>query len=861
MLRPHDLHGCQSALALGHLNRVDALTTTILLGVVDNRGALAVATLGHHEQLAAAVGDLHAQHLGVTLHGDAADATRVAAGGADLVLGEHDSLAGGGGHDDLVARLHAADAQQAVAVLDVDGDDAVAARTVVSGHGRLLHHAARRREHEVLVLGELAAGDDGRDLLALLKRKQVDDRGAAGLAGAHGQLMHLEAVHLAARREEQHIFMGAGDEHLVDDVVFLEAHAGDALAAALLGAVGGHRDTLHVAGVSDGHNHVLIGDEVLDVEVLLGVGDLGAALVAKLAGDLAHLLLDHAEDLLLVRKQILVVGDGAAQAVELLLDLVALQAGEAAELHLKDGRGLLGRKPKALDEARGSLGIRLRRADDGNDLVDVVEGDEVTLEDVRAGLGLLEVEAGAAGHDVDLVIDVVLQHLAQGQALGDAVDQGEVVGAEGRLQGGVLIEVVEHDLRNDALLEFDDEAQALLGRLIAHVGDALDALLVDETRDLLLQGALVHHVRDLGEHEAVAAGLGGLDVRLGAHGDGAAAGLVGLTDTIGAHDEGARGEVGAGHDLHELVDRRVGVVDEVAGRLNGLTHVVRGDVGRHADGDALAAVDQQVGEARGQGDGLGERLVVVGLPVDCVLLEVAQELHGGLGQAGLGVTHGRRAVAVDVAEVAVTVHERGAHGEPLGHADHGLVHGEVAVRVVLADNFADRPCRLLVRAVGEDATFVHRIQDTAVDGLEAVADIGQGAGGDDRHRVLDEGLLHLAAEFADLQRAAVDVSAGVLAAIVGAEALLEVLVVILFLVGLGVGVVPAVLVLRGAGEQALEVLGHALGCTLELALVVVHVVSHVFSLPVVVACVIWGRVRFCTSPGRVPSDVHLCTDV
>lgn len=62
----------------------------------------------------------------------------------------------------------------------------------------------------------------------------------------------------------------------------------------------------------------------------------------ELAGDLAHLLLDHAEDLLLVRKQVLVVGDRAAQSLELFLDLVALQAGEAAELHLEDGRGLLG---------------------------------------------------------------------------------------------------------------------------------------------------------------------------------------------------------------------------------------------------------------------------------------------------------------------------------------------------------------------------------------------------------------------------------------------------------------------------------------------------------------------------------------
>ena len=141
---------------------------------------------------------------------------------------------------------------------------------------------------------------------------------------------------------------------------------------------------------------------------------------------------------------------------------------------------------------------------------------------------------------------------------------------------------------------------------------------------------------------------------------------------------------------------------------------MRGDVGSHADGDTLAAVDQQVGEARRQRLGLGERLVVVGLPVDGVLLQVTQELHGGLCQAALGVTHGGGAVAVDVAEIAVTVNERRAHREPLCQADHGLIDRGVAVRMVLTDNFADRPGRLLVRTVGVDAALVHCVQDATV---------------------------------------------------------------------------------------------------------------------------------------------------
>ena len=322
---------------------------------------------------------------------------------------------------------------------------------------------------------------------------------------------------------------------------------------------------------------------------------------------------------------------------------------------------------------------------------------------------------------------------------------------------------------------------------------------------------------------------------LGAHRDGAAAGVVGLSDAVGAHDDGARGEVGAGHDAHELVSRGIGVVDEHAGGVDGLAEVVRRDVGGHAHGDAVAAVDEEVGEARRQDARLGERLIVVGLPVDRVLLQVTQELHGGLGQAALGVAHGRRGVAVDVAEVAVAVDQRRAQAEPLGETDHRLVDREVTVRVVLADDLADRPGRLLVRAVGEDAALVHRVEDAAVHRLQAVSDVGQGARGDDRHRVLDEALAHLAAELAYLEGAAVLVGhAGVGAAAGLAKLLLE-LAVVLVVIGVVVGLdvdVGALVVGLGAVEEAPEVLRQVgrvagtLGAEPLLVVVRVVVVCH-----------------------------------
>ena len=58
-----------------------------------------------------------------------------------------------------------------------------------------------------------------------------------------------------------------------------------------------------------------------------------------------------------------------------------------------------------------------------------------------------------------------------------------------------------------------------------------------------------------------------------------------------------------------------------------------GNVGRHADGDAAGAVDQQVGELRRQHRRLLQAVVVVRLEVDRVLVEIVEQVLRDLGQA------------------------------------------------------------------------------------------------------------------------------------------------------------------------------------------------------------------------------------
>ena len=314
--------------------------------------------------------------------------------------------------------------------------------------------------------------------------------------------------------------------------------------------------------------------------------------------------------------------------------------------------------------------------------------------------------------------------------------------AEGGLQLGVLVEVVQDDLRLGVALQLHDDAHVGL-RLVADVADALDHLVLHELGRVLDHLGLVHLVGERGDHDAHAVVLPLLDLGVAAHAELAAAELVHGDDAVAAADLRARGEVRPLHELHQVVDRAVAVVDVVGDAVAQLAEVVRRDVGGHAHGDAGGAVEEEVRELRGEDRRLGERLVVVGHHVHGVLVQVLEHHLGRLLHAHLGVAHRGRRVAVHGAEVAVPVHERHAHREVLRHAHDRVVDRRVAVRVVLAHHLADDVRGLLVLDPRAEVQAVHAEQRAAVHGLEAVAHVGERAPHDHAHRVVDVVAAHL----------------------------------------------------------------------------------------------------------------------
>ena len=343
--------------------------------------------------------------------------------------------------------------------------------------------------------------------------------------------------------------------------------------------------------------------------------------------------------------------------------------------------------------------------------------------------------------------DVVAQHLVEAQGARHAVDDAQHVGAEVRLQLGVLVQVVEHHARHGVTLEGDDDAEAdAVGGLVVDTRDAGELAGGDLLSDVGDHVVRVDLVRQLGDDDGLAVARL-LDRGDAAHADGATAGGVGVLDALVTDDETRGREIGALDVVHARLESLllVGlrVAEQPVDRVGEFVEVVRRDVRRHTDRDTAGAVHEQVRHARRQDVRLAGLAVVVRGEVDGVLADVADHLHGQRRHLALGVTHGGRAVVAAGAEVTLAVDQRVAHVPRLGEAHQGVVDGDVAVGVELTHRVGDGAGGLHVAALRAVAGVEHRVHDAAVDGLHAVPDLRQRTTDDDGHRVVDVAGLHL----------------------------------------------------------------------------------------------------------------------
>ncbi len=118
---------------------------------------------------------------------------------------------------------------------------------------------------------------------------------------------------------------------------------------------------------------------------------------------------------------------------------------------------------------------------------------------------------------------------------------------------------------------------------------------------------------------------------------------------------------------------------------DGIRKVVRRDTGRHADGDAGRAVDEQCWETGRRYKRLmfAHRSLVSGR-ISTVSSSMSASISWEIfAHADFDVAHGCGGKHVHRSEVALSVYQHITHSEILRHTDDGVVYGGIAVGVVL----------------------------------------------------------------------------------------------------------------------------------------------------------------------------------
>ncbi len=295
-----------------------------------------------------------------------------------------------------------------------EGDDAAGPGI---GEGRelsLLDHALAGGEDDVSLGVEVAAGHEGRDLLALLQTHEIHGRLAFGLRPHIRNLVDLQPVQSSAVGEDQDVGVGRGHEQVLDEILLLGLHSHPAAASATLAPVQGHGRPFDVPVVGDRDRHVLVGDGVFDGDVVGRVDQLGPPRVA--VGFLQFLEFgnDDQVDLALASEDRLQTRDGGLDLGEFVQDLLPLETGKSLQLELENRDRLDLRKGEARDQLRPRLLGRRRASNEGDHRVEIVESDDIAAQDVGAGFGLAELELDSPADDLPPESDEVVARLEQG---------------------------------------------------------------------------------------------------------------------------------------------------------------------------------------------------------------------------------------------------------------------------------------------------------------------------------------------------------------------------------------------------------------------------------------------------------------
>ena len=202
-------------------------------------------------------------------------------------------------------------------------------------------------------------------------------------------------------------------------------------------------------------------------------------------------------------------------------------------------------------------------------------------------------------------------------------------------------------------------------------------------------------------------------------------------------DSAPQRKIGALNVLEQILRFGIGIFDQMDAGSDDFAEVVRRNIRRHAHRDSGSTVEQQVGEPGRQNNRFHLAAIIVRAHFNRLELQLFNQMLGNLRDLGFGITRRRGRQPHDRTEVSLTMDQRVPQGEILRHPNQGVVNGHFAVRMIIAHRrTADFGAFERLAIGGEMQVLVHRVDDSPLNRLQAVTNVGQRPRRDNRHGVI-----------------------------------------------------------------------------------------------------------------------------
>ena len=410
--------------------------------------------------------------------------------------------------------------------------------------------------------------------------------------------------------------MGAGDKQTGNKILVLGHHAGFALAAALLRLVGIERHPLDVTGIGYGYHHFLTLDQRFNVLIIFNVFNFGTARGGVFVFDFDQLVTHDAVKFFTAAQNRQTFFDLVAQAHQFLMNLIAFKTGQSLQFQIQNSLGLrFGKMVKTVFHltvwlvnqnnqrfnvaGRPSFGqqgvfgvLRARRAADQlNHRIEVFDRNCQTDQRMGTVTGLVQLKNGTTADDVFAELDKGGNDFFQIHHHRAAGIDGQHIHAEAGLQRRIFVQLVQNNIGLKIAFDFDYHTHALTVGLVADVGNTLYPFFFDQFGNFLHQSGLVDLIGNFVHNDRFLVFFDLLNRAFGAHHHRTAAGKIGRAGAAVTQNQTAGRKIRPRHIVDQFFNGNIRVVDIGTAGRNDFPEVVRRNVGRHTDGNAVGAVN------------------------------------------------------------------------------------------------------------------------------------------------------------------------------------------------------------------------------------------------------------------------------